>query len=242
MRRSLSFVLFLIGSCIVLFGISLLQGSTLPPLPIVRTGSLEALTAKATAYADLERVGYSMQDTGADPKKSGKRERSYAFEGSSGFSAVLRDVGYPPPVSISRELAFDIRFTVRDGGSASGIAGITPKLIVGAQNAVRYDEAVVAGLGYLATEAGSGVSPEALQAAVIEYLQRYRQPATPVQEACAGCGLRDGFGDEYPGGPGTRTSLRNRWSGWEIAAVRHSLDGDSTLTVRVTARIPRSQP
>jgi hypothetical protein len=243
MRRSLSLVLFLLGGCILLFGIAaVLQGTTLPPLPIVRTGSLETLTAKATEYSDLERAGYSFEDSGADPNKSGRRERSYSFQGSSGLSAVFRDVDYPTLVSISRELAFNIRLSVREGSSPTDIPEITPRLVAEAQKAVRYDAAVVAGLGYLATVGGPGVPPEALQAAVIDYLQRYRQPTTAVHEVCAGCGSREGFGDEYPGGPNMHTPLRYRWSGWEIAAIRHYLDGDGALTVQVTARLERSQP
>ncbi len=212
------------------------------PLPIAGTASLDSLTAKSTELSDLERAGFTFHDTGADASKSGKRERSYVFEGPSGFSAVLRDDDYPPGVSISRELAFDIRVSVRKGTSPADMPRVTPGLVAAAQQAVRSDQAVVAGLGYLATEAGPSISPSALQNAVGEYLERYRQPSTPVQEVCAGCGSRDGFGDEYPGGPDRHTPLRNGWPGWEIAAIRHYLDGDSALTVVITARLPRVQP
>lgn len=241
MRRSLSFVFFLVGACVVLFGIALLEGGPLPPLPMVNAGPTEAVTATATESMDLERAGYTLKDTGADPSKSGRGERSYVFQGPSGFSAVLRDDQYPPVVSISRALAFDLRFSAPEGGSPAGMPEITPKLVAAAQKAVRHDAAVVAGLGYLATAAGPGVSREALQAAVTDYLRNYRQPSTPIQEACAGCGSRDGFGDEYPGGPDMHTALRHGWSGWEIAGIRHYRDGDSAFTVEVTVRVPRSQ-
>ena len=241
MRRSLSFVFFLVGACIVLFGIALLQARPLPPLPVASTGLLEIVTATATESADLERAGYTLEDTGADLTRAGKRERSYIFQGPSGFSAVLRDDEYPPLVSISRELAFDVRFSAREGSSAADMSEITPRLVAAARKAVRHDAAVAAGLGYLATAAGSGVPPEALQDAVIYYLQKYRQPSTPVREVCAGCGSRDGFGDEYPGGPDMHTPLRHGWPGWEIAGIRHYLDGDSAFTVAVTVRVPRSQ-
>jgi hypothetical protein len=241
MRRSPTFIVSLVVACLVLFGIALVKGATLPPLPILRTVPLEALTAKATELSDLERAGFTFHDTGADASKAGKRERSYVFEGPSGFSAVIRDDDYSPGVSISRELAFDIRLSVRQGNSPADMPGFTPGLVAAAQQAVRYDQAVVAGLGYLATEAGPGMSPAALQTAVIDYLQRYRQPSTPVQEVCAGCGSRDGFGDVYPGGPDRHTALRNGWPGWEIAAIRHYMDGDSALTIQITARLPRMQ-
>jgi hypothetical protein len=153
---------------------------------------------------------------------------------------VLRDDGYAPGVSISRELTFDIRVSVRQGNSPADLPGFTPGLVAAAQHAVRYDEAVVSGLGYLATEAGPGIPPAVLQNAVMDYLQR-RQPWTLVQEACAGCGSKDGFGDEYPGGTDRHTALRIGWPGWEIAAIRYYLDGDSALTVRITARLPRVQ-
>ncbi|HTO76379.1 MAG TPA: hypothetical protein VMQ61_09915 [Thermoanaerobaculia bacterium] len=245
MRRSPTLIISLGAACFALFGSALVQGSTLPPLPIVRTVSLEALTAKPTELSDLERAGFTFHDTGADAGKAGKRELSYVFEGPSGFSAVLRDDGYAPDVLISRELTFDIRVAVRQGNSPADMPGFTPGLVAAAQHAARYDEAVVAGLGYLATEAGPGISPAVLQDAVIDYLQRYRQPWTPIQEACAGCGSRNGFGDEYPGGPDRRTVLlRSGSSAWEIAAIRHYLDGDSSLTVQITARLPkpRMQP
>ena len=206
----------------------------------MRTVSLEALTAKATELADLERAGFIFHDTGADAGKSGKRQLSYVFEGPSGFSAVLRDDGSSPDVLISRELTFDIRVSVRQGNSPAEVPNFTAGLVAAAQHAVRYDEAVVAGLGYLATEAGPGISPAVLQNAVIDYLQRYRQPWTAVQEACAGCGPKDGFGDEYPGAPDRRTVLiRSAGSAWEVAATRNYLDGDSSLTVQITARLPK---
>lgn len=241
MRRSLPFVFSLVGACIVLFGIALLEGGPLPPIPMVNTGPLEAVTAKATEHSDLELAGYTLKDTGADPMKAGRRERSYVFEGASGLSAAVRDAEYPPLVSISRELALDVRLSVREGRSPADVPEITPRLVAAVQKAVRHDAAVVAGLGYLATAAGPAVSPEALQAAVIDYLQRYRQPSASIRELCAGCGSRDGFGDEYPGGPDMHTPLRHGWSGWEIAGIRHYLDGDSAFTVEVTVRVPRSE-
>ena len=242
MLRSPTRILSLSVACLGLFGAAFVQGSSLPPLPVLRTVSLEALTAKATELSDLERAGFTFHDTGADAGKSGKRELSYVFEGPSGFSAVLRDDGYAPDVLMNRELTFDIRVSVRQGNSPADMPGFTPGLVAAAQHAVRYDQAVVAGLGYLATEAGPGVSPAVLQNAVMDYLQRYRQPWTPVQEACAGCGSKDGFGDEYPGGPDRHTVLiRSGGSAWEVAAIRHYLDGDSALTVRITARLPRVQ-
>jgi len=238
MRRSPTLIISLVVACLVLFGIALLKGSSLPPLPVVRTVPIEVLTAKATELSDLERAGFTSHDTGAD--KSGRRELSYVFEGPSGFSAVLRDDGYAPGVLISRELTFDIRVSVRQGDSPADMPGFTPGLVAAAQDAVRYDEAAVAGLGYLATEAGPGISPALLQNSVIDYLQRYRQPGTPIQEACAGCGSKDGFGDEYPGGPDRHTVLlRSGWSAWEIAAIRRYLDGDSSLTVQISARLPK---
>jgi hypothetical protein len=108
------------------------------------------------------------------------------------------------------------------------------------RHALSQDPAIVAGLGYLATAAGSGVAPEALQTAVIAYMQRYRQPSTPMREVCAGCGSSDGFGDEYLGGPSMHTPLDVAESGWTIAGTRHYSNGDSVFTVQVTAKMPRS--
>lgn len=58
---------------------------------------------------------------------------------------------------------------------------------------------------------------EALQTAVIAYMQRYQQPSTPIQAACTSCGSQDGSGDEYHGGPGMYATLNVGGSDWKIA-------------------------
>jgi hypothetical protein len=236
MRKVLSLLLFLLAGLIILSGIALAQSTALRPLPIAATGLPQILTAARTDQADLQQAGYVLSDL----VTGDRRERSYTFRGPSGSSAILVDSEYAPLVSIGRELVFDITFSVKEGRSPTDMPAVTPRLVDEARNAVREAPAVVAGLGYLATAARSGVGPEALQAAVIDYVRRYRQPSTPMQEVCAGCGSQDGFGDQYDGGPDMHTPLDVGESGWKIAGTRHYLNGDSAFTVNVTAQIPRS--
>jgi hypothetical protein len=240
MRRVLSVVLFLIAGVMLLPGIAFSQSQTLRPLPVVMRGLPQTVVAVATDQADLQRAGYVLVESGGGPKPADRRERSYAFHGASGSSAVLVDNEYPPLAAIRRELVFDITFTANGGRSESDTAGIAPKLIAEMRTAVSQDPALVAGLGYLATAAASGVTPAVLQSAVIDYLQRYQQPSTPMHEACESCGSQDGFGDEYVSGPDMNTALNVGGPDWRIAAIRHSLAGDSTFRVEVTATIPRS--
>lgn len=100
--------------------------------------------------------------------------------------------------------------------------------------------AIVAGLGYLATAAASSVTPEALQATVIDYVQKYRQPNHSPREACLGCGSQSGFSDGYSAEPGTYVPLKVRETGWTIAGIRHYLNGESVFKLEVVAKIPRS--
>jgi hypothetical protein len=236
MRKILSLLLFLLAGLILLSGVAFSQGTTLEPLPIV-TGALpQTVTAERNDQADLQQAGYTLQDS----RTGDRRERSYAFRDASGSTALLVDSEYAALVSIGRELVFDITFWVKEGRSPTDVREITPKLVAAARRAVGQNPAVVAGLGYLATAAGSGIAPDALQNAVLDYVQRYRQPSTPIQEVCAGCGSQDGFGDEYDGGPDMHTALHVEASGWKIAGTRHYLNGDSAFTVTVTGQIPRS--
>ncbi len=242
MRRVLSVALFLIAGWMLLSGIAFSQGQALRPLPVVTRGLPQTVTAVATDQADLQRAGYILVELGGSPRPADRRERSYTFHGASGSSAVLVDNEYPPLKAIRRELVFDITFAVTDGRSPGKMAGIAPKLLAEMRRAVSQDPALVAGLGYLATAAASGVTPEVLQSAVIDYLRRYQQPSTPMHEGCAGCGPQDGFGDEYVGGPDMHAALDVGSPDWKIAGVRHSLDGDTTFRVEVSASIPRSSP
>jgi hypothetical protein len=237
-----SILLFLIAGSIRLPGIALSDGNTLRPLPIATAGLQPTITAVVTDQADLQRAGYILEDKGGDSMSAERRERSYSFRSHSGPSAVLVDNEYPSFVSIRRELVFDITLAIREGQSPTDMPGIAPKLIAAMQKTVNQDPAVVAGLGYLATAAGSGVTPEALQTAVVDYVQRYQQPSTPIQEVCSGCGSRDGFGDVYFGGPDMYSQLNVGSSDWKIAGIRHYVGGDSTFRVEVTATIPRSKP
>jgi hypothetical protein len=242
MRRVFSVLLFLTAGLILLTGIALSQSEKLRPLHIATGGLQQTITANSTDQADLQRVGYILEDRGGVFRAGDRRERSYTFRGPSGSSAVLLDNENPRLVAIRRELVFDITFAVKEGRSPADMLAVAPKLIAAMRKALSQDPAVVAGLGYLATAAGSGVTPEALQTAVIDYMQRYQQPSTPIQAACTSCGSRDGFGDEYNGGPGMYATLNVGGSDWKIAGIRHYLDGDSTFRVQVTANIPRSEP
>jgi hypothetical protein len=256
MRRVFSVLLFLIAGLFVLTGIAFSQSKPLQPLPLARSVLSHTVPAVPTSQADLERAGYTLVERSAESRPADGRQRSYAFGGQSGSSAVLVDSQYPPLgpsavlvddeypqfVCIGREVVFDITVMVKEGKSASDMPGIAPKLIAEMKKAVSEDPAIVAGLGYLATAAAPGVAPELLQTAVIHYLWRYQQPSTPLHEECAGCGWQDGFGDAYISGPDMLVPLNGAGPEWKIAGIRHYLDGDSTFRVQVTARIPRSEP
>jgi hypothetical protein len=241
MRRVFSVLLCLAAGLILLSGVALSESKTLRPLPLGATGLPQTVMAKSTDQADLQRAGYTLDDKNADLQAKDRRERSYSFQGSLGSSALLVDNEYPSLAPIRRELVFDIRFTAKEGESSADMPGIAPRLIASMRKAVRQDPAIVAGLGYLATAAGSGVAPEALQTAVIDYMRQYRQPALPIQQVCGGCSSTDGFGDEYSGGPDMHTHLDVAEPGWTIAGTRHYANGDSVFTVQVTAKIPRSR-
>jgi len=242
MRRVLSALLFLIAGFLLLPGIALSQGQTLRPLPIVAAGLPQALTATPADQADLQRAGYTLESRGGELRAVDRWERSYTFRGSSGSSAILVDNEYPAAVSLRRELVFDVTFSVKEGRSPTDMQQIAPKLVEGMRRTVRENPAIVAGLGYLATAAGTGVAPEALQAAVIDYVQSYRQPTTPIQQSCETCGWRDGFGDEYLGAADLYAPLNVGGSDWKIAGIRHYHDGDSTFRVQITGKIPRVSP
>ena len=239
MRRVYSVLLFTTAGVILLAGIVLSESTILRPLPL-GAGLPQTVTATSTDQAALQRAGYSLVDKNIGTPTADRRERWYAFQGVLGSSARLVDNEYPPLVTIRRELVFDINFTLREGHFPTDMPGIAPRLVESMRHALSQDPAIVAGLGYLATAAGSGVAPEALQTAVIAYMQRYQQPSTPMREVCAGCGSSDGFGDEYMGGPNVHTPLDVAQSGWTIAGTRHYSNGDSVFTVQVTAKMPRS--
>ena len=239
MRRLFNALLFIAAGLVILTGIALSESTALRPLPL-GAGLPQTLTATSTDQAALQRAGYSLVDKNTAMPTADRRERWYAFQGALGSSALLVDNEYPRLVTIRRELVFDINFTVQEGQSPTDMPGIAPRLVESMRNAIRQDPAIVAGLGYLATAAGTGVAPEALQTAVIGYMQRYRQPSTPMREVCAGCGSSDGFSDAYIGGPDMHTPLDVAVSGWTIAGTRHYLNGDSVFTVQVTAKTPRS--
>jgi hypothetical protein len=233
-------VLFLLTAGLVLFASFALSESKLRPLPVLGGGIPQTLTAQATDQAGLQRAGYVFEDRYAAMPTSNRRERSYAFQGALGSSALLVDNEYPHYANNRRELVFDIVFKVQEGQSPSDMRGIAPRLVDAMRRAVSEDPAIVAGLGYLATASGTGVTPEALQAAVIDYVRRYVQPSAMIREDCAGCASVRGFGDEYMGGPDVHTRLNVVESGWTISGTRHYFDGDSRFTLQVAAMIPRS--
>jgi len=239
MRRVFSILLPLTGGLILFSGLALSE-SKLQPLPVVAGGLRQTVMAQATDQAGLQRAGYTFEDKYADMPTKDRRERLYAFHGALGSSALLVDNEYPPLVPIRREIVFDVVFQVQEGRSPTDMRWIAPRLIAAMRRAVSEDQAIVAGLGYLATASGTGVAPEALQVAVIDYMRRYEQPSAMIREVCAGCASVEGFSDDYMGGPDVHTRLNVSESGWTIAGTRHYLDGDSRFTVRVAAKIPRS--
>jgi hypothetical protein len=237
--RTLSVRLSLAAGLVLLSSFALSE-SKLRPLPVLGGGIPQTLTAEATDQAGLQRAGYVLDDTYAAMPTSNRRERSYAFQGDLGSSALLVDNEYPHYANNKRELVFDIVFQLKEGQSPADMRGIAPRLVDAMRRAVSEDPAIVAGLGYLATASGNGVTPEALQAAVIDYVRRYVQPAAMIREDCAGCALVRGFGDEYMGGPNVHTRLNVAESGWTISGTRHFFDGDSRFTLQVAAMIPRT--
>jgi hypothetical protein len=240
MRKPFSVLLFLLAGFILLAGFAFSQDAGLRPLPVATASLPQTVAARRTDQLDLQRAGYILEDRGGDSKTADRMERSYTFRGSSGFSATLLDNEYPARVSPNHNLVFDMTFSVKEGRSPRDMAALTPKLVATAQSAMSQNPAVVAGLSYLAGAAESGVTLKALQTAVSDYLRRYRQPSTPIHEVCANCGSRDGFGDEYGGGPEMHRPLDVQGTGWTIAGIRHYLNRESLFTVEVTAKIPRS--
>ncbi len=233
-------VRFSLTAGLVLLASFALSESRLRPLPVLAGGIPQTLTAEATDQAGLQRAGYVFEDKYAAMPTSNRRERSYAFHGESGSSALLVDNEYPHYANNRREIVFDILFEVREGQSPTDMRGIAPRLVDAMKRAVTEDPAIVAGLGYLATASGTGVTPEALQVAVIDYVRRYVQPAAMIREVCSGCAAVFGFSDEYMGGPEVHTRLNVTESGWTIAGTRHYLNGVSVFTLQVAANIPRS--
>jgi len=241
MSKTSSVLSFLLAGSILPVGFLLSQEAGLRPLPIATTGLVfQTITATGTDQADLQRAGYILKDRDSERKAANGRERSYTFEGPSGSSAMLVDNEYPDYFLSKRKLVFDVTFSAKEGNSIADLGAATPQLVAEAQKALSENRAIVAGLSYLATASGSVVTPEALQAAVIDYVQQYRQPSTLPREACAGCGSQFGFGDEYYGGPETSTPLNVRETGWTIAGTRRYLNGDSIFKLQVIAKIPRS--
>ncbi len=200
----------------------------------------QTVVAAATDQEDLQRAGYILVELVSGTRPADRRERSYTFHGASGSSAVLVDTEYPTPADNRRELVFNITFEANDGrtpGKTGQMDGISPKLVAAMRRAVSQDPALIAGLGYLATAGDPGMSPDALQSAVIDYLQRYQQPLTAMLEDCAGCGTQDGVGDEYIGGPDMSSPLNAGGPGWRIAGLRHFQNGNSTFRLEITATI-----
>ena len=233
-------VLSLFGAFLLLFGIALVkgEGNPLPPLPTADGDLFRGASATTAGQAELERAGYVFEDKSSRTTEGGRTLRTYAVR-ASGSSFVLRDERYPPGVSIRRELSLAIS-SVEQGLPREELPKTTSRLVAAAETSIRRDPAALAGFAYLARVSGSEVEPEALRNAVVEYLRQYRQPSTAVQEVCAGCEVKNGFGDEYAGGGDMHTPLRHGWPGWEIAGIRHYLDGESAFTVEVTVSVPRS--
>lgn len=239
MNKGFSLSLFLVVGFIPLSGVAFSQSETLRALPITAAGVPQAVTAMPADQAALERAGYTLESRGGELRAVDRWERTYTFRHSAGHSAVLVDNEYPSVTSLRRELTFEITFSVKEGRSAADVSEIVPALVAAMQKAVREDPAVVAGLGYMATAAGTDIGPEELQAAVVGYLQRYEQPSKPLEKVCPGCGPWLGFEDEYTGSADTDGSLNRGRPIWKIAGLRHYLDGTSAFRVQVTAKIPR---
>ncbi len=240
-RKPFSVLLFLLAGFILLVGFAVSQDAGLRTLPVATASLPQSVTADRTDQLDLQRAGYILGEKGGDSKTADRMERSYTFQGSPGFSATLLDTEYPAHVSPNRDLVFAMTFSVKEGRSPRAMAGLTPKLVATAQNAMSQNPAVEAGLSYLARAAESRVTLEALQTAVSDYLRQYRQPSTPIHEVCSGCGSQDGFGDEYHGGPEMHRPLDVQGTGWTIAGIRHYLNGEGLFTLEVTAKIPRNE-
>lgn len=252
MRKTLAFLAFLIAGFLLLAAFAPLpddrfhraaapavraievefpQTDTLRPLPVAAKGLPKTVTATRTYQADLQQAGYTVTDSGGDLRIADGRVRLYTLEDSSGSSAILVDKEYPAYAVGRRELVFAVEVT--GGGSPADMAAVTPELVAAAQTAFGQNSAVVAGLGYLATAAESGVEPEALQTAVIDYVQRYRH------EECAACRSQDGSGDEYYGRPYMHSTLGGPGAGWTIAGIPHDLNGNRLLTLEITATVRR---
>jgi hypothetical protein len=243
MRRApLALVIALVAASLLLIGVSLLRGGELPTLPVARAVYSATVPPSVAEDSDLGRAGYVLEKAlSTHSTGSGRSQRVYVFQAAPGSSVVLRDDEYPSSVAIPRELALEMRFSIKRGNSQEDISEVTPGLVAAAEKAVREDPAIAAGLEYLVKAGGSEVRTEALRMALIDYLKHYRQPSTSLREACAGCGAKDGYGDAYSGGPDLHTPLRQGWPGWEIAGIRHYLDGDSAFIVALTKTVTKSK-
>jgi hypothetical protein len=71
------------------------------------------------------------------------------------LSATLTDKEFPANGPGKREPVFEVLLSVRDGGSATDLAAITPELVAAARRAMSQSAAVAAGLGSLATASAS---------------------------------------------------------------------------------------
>ena len=240
MRKTLSVLLFLLTGFLLLAGVALSEDALLRPLPLARTGLVQAAAARRTEQADLQRAGYTVTDTGGDIANGFRRERVYSLSEVDGSSAILRDTEFPGYVLLRRDLSFLVVFSVKREQPSADVSAVMAPLIAAAQRAVRQDPGIVAGLDYLATAAAPGVDPEALQSAVIDYMHGYSQPSTPLREACSGCGALSGVGDDYVGGPAIHRASRVRGTDWTITGSRHYFNGESAFTLEVRAQLPRS--
>lgn len=231
--------LFLFTPCLLLLGLASSRDETLQPLPIART-SLPQAASRPNEDSDLQRAGYVLDDGRVEFRPGDGRERTYSLRGRAGSSLTLVDREYPAYALQKRKLVFEMSFWVKESGPRTDRGNIPTELVGAAEKAAREDQAVVAGLAYLAAAAETATSADALQAAVVAYVQKYHQPGTPLREACSDCGPQFGFGDEYYGGPELHFPLDVPGAGWTIAGIRHYLNGESLFTVEVTATIPKS--
>ena len=239
MRRApLSLVLGLLFVCLVFVGLSIVRGGPLPPVPLSERALPSFVQAPGSVPDVLTRAGYLPVPT-AEAREGGRRRSSFAFQDATGLSATFRDDEYPAAVSIGRQLAFEVRCSTREGASPRDLRRLTPGLVAAVGEAVRFDPAVAAGFAHLTALAGSSVSSDALRDAVSGYLLQYRQPSGTVREACAGCGERGDFADEYAGGPDVHEPLHRGWPGWEIAGVRRYDEGNSSFSIALSVQVPR---